>query len=172
MAMRNFEEIFNELPEYVGNTWWQEHFAKKFKGTLKGLYHGVSVVALRALAEVMKEGLERASAEAADFMSSVNVQGDITQRFEICSNLTSELCPHIDIVNLSLTYYQDINKWAVEIIGANSKIGYQGSYPLLCFHENVVRNFLASEEFFVVGLHRLLDCDEYMAECEREVRRW
>lgn len=112
--MRNFEEIFNGLPEYVGDIWWQEHFAKRFEGTLKGSYHNVSSTTLRVLAEEMKEGLERASAEASDFISSVNTEGDITRRFEICSNLASEICPHIDIVWLSLEYYKEFNKWAVE----------------------------------------------------------
>ena len=171
--MRNFEEIFNRLPEYVGEIWWQEHFAKKFEGTMKGSYDSISTAQLKTLAEEMKEGLERASAEAADFISSVNVKGDIKQRFEICSNLASEICPHIDIVRLSLEYYKEFNKWAVEIIGGNSEIGYQGSHTLICVKESeVIRDFLASDEFVVVSMHRLFDCDNQMAECERNVRRW
>ena len=170
--MRNFEEIFNGLPEYVGDIWWQEHFAKRFEGTLKGSYHNASSATLRTLAEEMKEGLERASAEASDFISSVNPEGDITRRFEICSNLTSEICPHIDIVRLSLEYYQSFNKWAVDIIGGNSKVGYQGDNCVFCFYENVVREFLASDEFVVVCMHQLCECDDQLADCERDVRRW
>lgn len=170
--MRNLEEIFNALPEYVGDIWWQEHFAKRFEGTLKGSYHNVSSATLRTLAEEMKEGLERASSDASDFISSVNAEDDITRRFEICSNLTSEICPHIDIVRLSLEYYQSFNKWAVEIIGGNTEIGYQGGCPVFCFYENVVREFLASDEFVVVCMHQLCECDDQLADCERDVRRW
>lgn len=170
--MRNFEEIFNGLPEYVGDIWWQEHFAKRFEGALKGSYHNLPSATLRTLAEEMKEGLERASAEASDFISSVNPEGDITRRFEICSNLESEICPHIDIVRLSLEYYQSSTKWAVEIIGGNSKIGYQGGSGVFCFYEKEVREFLLSDEFVVVCMHQLCECDDQLADCEREVRRW
>lgn len=170
--MRNFEEIFKGLPEYVGDVWWQEFFAKRFEGTLKGSYHNVSSVTLRILAEKMKDGLERASAEASDFIGSVNVEGDITRWFEICPNLALEICPHIDIVRLSLSYYQSFNKWAVEIIGGNTEIGYQCSHSLICIHESEVRDFLASDEFVVVSMHRLFECEEELADCEREVRHW
>ena len=173
LTMRNFEEIFNGLPEYVGTTWWQEQFAKKFKGTMKGSYHDISAAVLRTLAEEMKDGLERASLEASEFISTANVKGDITRYFKICSDLASELCPRIDIAILSLIYYQGINKWAVEIIGVNSELGYQCSHALICVKENdVIRDFLASDEFIVASMHLLFDCDEQIAECERDVSRW
>ena len=91
--MRNFEAIFNGLPEYVGNSWWQEHFAKRFKGTLCGLYNNVPSATLRTLADEMKEGLERASAEASEFICSVNPEGDFTRRFEICLRISEHYHP-------------------------------------------------------------------------------
>ncbi|MDO4949077.1 MAG: hypothetical protein Q4E55_02755 [Bacteroidales bacterium] len=172
LIMRNYEEIFNRLPEYVGGIWWQEHFAKKFEGTLMGSYQDVSPAALRTLAEELKEGLERASAEASDFISSANTKGDMTRWLVICSNLASERCPHIDFTRLSLTYYQEKDKWLVETIGVNSEFGYQSSCPLIYYHEDVVRDFLASDEFIVVCTHQLFKCDKEIAECERDVRSW
>lgn len=170
--MRNYEEIFNRLPEYVGNDWWQEHLAKKFEGILKGFHDNVSSATLRTLAEELKEGLERASAETSDFISSANAKGDMTRWFKICSNLASELCPYIDFAGLSLTYYQEKDKWLVEIIGINSEFGYQGCCSLIYCHEDIVRDFLASDEYVVVCIHQLFKCDNEMAVCESEMRSW
>ena len=171
--MRDYEKIFLGLPKYVDDTWWQGHFAKKFDGTFKGSHNGIYSRVLWSLAEKMKEGLERSSVEASDFIGSIKVNGeDIYKSFNICSKLTSVSCPHIDIVKLSLTYYKQINKWVAEIIGGNSKIGYQGGSSVFCFYKNVVREFLASDEFIVVCMHQLCECDDQLADCEREVRRW
>ena len=35
-----------------------------------------------------------------------------------------------------------------------------------------IRDFLASDEFVVVSMHRLFDYDNQMAESERNVRLW
>lgn len=175
--MRNYEKIFKGLPIYVGDDWWQEHFAKKFEGTMKGSYYGIYKEGLRTLAEGMKEGLERATAEAVDYIRSVNDEKtEIEKTFEICSNLSSELCPHIDIVRIQLNYYiyeEGFGKWAVEIIGGSSKIGYQGSYPLLgSQNKEVIKDFLASDEFVIASMHQLVECDEQMMRCEMDVRSW
>lgn len=174
--MINFE-IFNELPEYIGNDWWQEHFAKKFDGAPESPYLEVSSIALRILAANMREGIERATAEAVDFIRSVNIEGkEIKKTFEICSNLSSELCPNIDIVKLQLNYYvyeAGLGKWAVEIIGGSSKIGYQGSYTILCNEEkDVISDFIASDEFVIAGMHRLFDCNWQMERCAMDIRSW
>lgn len=172
--MRDYEKIFLGLPKYVDDTWWQEHFAKKFEGAFKGSHNGIYSRVLWSLAEKMKEGLERSSVEASDFIGSIKVNGeDIYKSFNICSKLTSESCPHIDIVKLSLTYYKQIDKWVAEIIGGNSKIGYQGDYPLLGSQNiEVIKDFLASDEFVVVSMHQLFECDEQMRQCEMDVRSW
>ena len=98
--------------------------------------------------------------------------GWLSPKYVICSNLASENCPHIDIVWLSLEYYHSFNKWAVDIIGGNSEIGYQGCISVFCFYENEVREFLASDEFVVACMHQLCECDDQLADCERDVRRW